>query len=146
MDRGRATGVNIAWLTDQHDRYLVVSCERKRQFAVDQAVAVTTASEKTVRIQRVLSEDRTELHLYCLCTNELSWDVDTLWHACTMRFDLESSAASSRNWACGRSAITGKIGGKGIWSPRCWPAGRYTGPALPLRAHRPTSIAAAPVL
>jgi len=65
MDRGIATETNIAWLKAHHYRYLVVSRERKRQFAAEQAIAVTTASEKTVRIQRVLSEDGSELRLYC---------------------------------------------------------------------------------
>lgn len=65
MDRGIATEANITWLAEHHYRYLVVSRERKRQFAADQATEVTTASEKTVRIQRVLSEDGTELRLYC---------------------------------------------------------------------------------
>lgn len=65
MDRGIATEANIGWLTAHHYRYLVVSRERKRQFAAEQAVEVTTASKKTVRIQRVLSEDGTELRLYC---------------------------------------------------------------------------------
>ena len=65
MDRGIATEANIAWLTGQHYRYLVVSRERKRQFAAEQAIAVTTAAKNTVRIQRVLSEDGTELRLYC---------------------------------------------------------------------------------
>ena len=36
-----------------------------QQAAADQAVEVRTASEKTVRIQRVLSEDGAKLHLYC---------------------------------------------------------------------------------
>lgn len=65
MDRGIATEANIGWLTAHHYRYLVVSRERKRQFTAKEATEVTTASEKTVRIQRVLSEDGTELRLYC---------------------------------------------------------------------------------
>lgn len=65
MDRGIATEANIGWLTEHHYRYLVVSRERKRQFTVEEAVEITTASKKTVRIQRVLSEDGTELRLYC---------------------------------------------------------------------------------
>jgi transposase len=65
MDRGIATEANIGWLTAHHYRYLVVSRERKRQFTAKEATEVTTASEKTVRIQRMLSEDGTELRLYC---------------------------------------------------------------------------------
>lgn len=65
MDRGIATEANIAWLTDHRYRYLVVSREKHRQFEADQAIEVTTGSEKKVRIQRVLSEDGTEVRLYC---------------------------------------------------------------------------------
>lgn len=65
MDRGIATEDNIAWLIAHHYQYLVVSREKNRQFDADQAVAVTTASDKTVEIQRVLSEDGTEARLYC---------------------------------------------------------------------------------
>lgn len=66
MDRGIATEANIAWLVAHHYRYLVVSRERNRQFDADQAVAVATASEeKTIHIQRVGSEDGSEVRLYC---------------------------------------------------------------------------------
>lgn len=65
MDRGIATAANISWLVANHYRYLVVSRERFRQFDTDQAVEVATASEKTIRIQRVMSEDGSEVRLYC---------------------------------------------------------------------------------
>lgn len=65
MDRGIATEANIAWLVAHHYRYLVVSRERTRQFDADQAVAVPTASNKTVHMQRVLSEDGSEVRLLC---------------------------------------------------------------------------------
>jgi transposase len=66
MDRGIATEANIAWLVAHHYRYLVVSRERNRQFDADQAVVVATASEeKTIHIQRVGSEDGSEVRLYC---------------------------------------------------------------------------------
>jgi transposase len=65
MDRGIATEANIAWLIEHHYRYLVVSRERTRQFDADQATETTTASEETIRIQRVLSEDGSEVRLYC---------------------------------------------------------------------------------
>jgi transposase len=65
MDAGIATAANIAWLTAQKYRYLVVSRERGRQFDPAQAVEVLTASEETVRLQRVLSEDGQEVRLYC---------------------------------------------------------------------------------
>ena len=65
MDAGIATEANIAWLVAHHYRYLVVSRERSRQFDASQAVATTTASQQTIRIQRVLSEDGSEVRLYC---------------------------------------------------------------------------------
>jgi transposase len=65
MDAGIATAANIAWLKEQRYRYLVVSRERGRQFDPDQAVDTLTASNETVRLQRVLSEDGTEVRLYC---------------------------------------------------------------------------------
>ena len=64
MDRGIATEANIAWLVAHHYRYLVVSREKNRQFDADQAVAVSTASNTTVSIQRVLSNEGTEVRLY----------------------------------------------------------------------------------
>lgn len=65
MDRGIATQANIDWLVEHHYRYLVVSREQSRQFDEKQAVALTSASEQTIRIQRVVSEDGREVRLYC---------------------------------------------------------------------------------
>ena len=65
MDAGIATAANIAWLKEQKYRYLVVSRERGRQFDPGLAVDTLTASNETVRLQRVLSEDGTEVRLYC---------------------------------------------------------------------------------
>ncbi len=65
MDAGIATAANIAWLKEQEYRYLVVSRERGRQFDADQAVETLTASNETIRLQRVLSEDGAEVRLYC---------------------------------------------------------------------------------
>jgi len=65
MDAGIATAANLAWLAARLYRYLVVSRERGRQFEPAQAVAVLSASEETVRLQRVLSEDGAEVRLYC---------------------------------------------------------------------------------
>lgn len=65
MDAGIATAANIAWLKEQKYRYLVVSRERGRQFDPGPAVDTLTASNQTVRLQRVLSEDGTEVRLYC---------------------------------------------------------------------------------
>jgi len=65
MDAGIATAANIAWLKKQQYRYLVVSREPGRQFDPDQAVDTLTASNQTIQLQRVLSEDGTEVRLYC---------------------------------------------------------------------------------
>lgn len=65
MDRGIATAANVAWLIEHNYRYLVVSRERGRQFDASQATETTTASEETIKIQRVLSDDGKEVRLYC---------------------------------------------------------------------------------
>ena len=65
MDAGIATATNIAWLKEQEYRYLVVSRERTRQFDPDKAVDTLTASNETIRLQRVLNADGTEVRLYC---------------------------------------------------------------------------------
>ena len=65
MDRGIATEANIAWLIEHNYRYLVVSRERSRQFDASKATETTTAKEETIRIQRVLSDDGSEVRLYC---------------------------------------------------------------------------------
>jgi hypothetical protein len=68
MDAGIATEANIAWLKEQEYRYLVVSRERGRQFDPDKAVDTLTASNETIRLQRVLNGDGTEVRLYCHST------------------------------------------------------------------------------
>jgi transposase len=65
MDRGIATEANIGWLIEHHYRYLVVSRERNRHFDDDGAVAVSTASAQTVHLQREVSEDGSEVRLFC---------------------------------------------------------------------------------
>src|SRR6202521_2401396 len=65
MDAGIATAANIAWLKEHKYRYLVVSRERGRKFDPELAVNTLTASNETIRLQRVLSEDGTEVRLYC---------------------------------------------------------------------------------
>jgi hypothetical protein len=65
MDAGIATAANIAWLKEQKYRYLVVSRERGRQFDPAQAIDTLTASDQTIRLQRVLSDDGAEVRLYC---------------------------------------------------------------------------------
>ena len=65
MDAGIATEANIQWLRTTGYGYLVVSRERSRQFNADDAVSLVTASDETVRCQKVLAEDEQEVRLYC---------------------------------------------------------------------------------
>ena len=65
MDAGIATEANIAWLKEHEYKYLVVSRERGRQFDPDQAIDTLTASNETIRLQKVLDEDAGEVRLYC---------------------------------------------------------------------------------
>ncbi|MCD6151615.1 MAG: IS1634 family transposase [Deltaproteobacteria bacterium] len=65
MDRGIATQANIDWLIEHHYRYLVVSRERTRSFDPDQAVEITTASDHSIKIHKVINEEKTEARLYC---------------------------------------------------------------------------------
>lgn len=65
MDRGIATEANISWLIEHQYRYLVVSRERTRRFDSAQSLEVTTASDQTVHLQRVVSDDGSEVRLYC---------------------------------------------------------------------------------
>jgi transposase len=64
MDAGIATEANISWLAKNQYRYLVVSRERHRQFDEEKAMEVATASEQTIRVQRVLDKDNSEVRLY----------------------------------------------------------------------------------
>ena len=65
MDRGVATEANLSWLRQQRYRYLVVSRERKRQFDATQVTTIETASGQQVQLHKVVSEDATEVRLYC---------------------------------------------------------------------------------
>lgn len=65
MDRGIATAANLAWLTEQGYRYLVVSREAARHFDPEQAQFLEAAGGETIGLNRVLSEDGQEVRLYC---------------------------------------------------------------------------------
>ena len=65
MDRGIATQENIDWLIENQYRYLVVSRERTRSFDEDLAIEVKTASKNTLKIHKVINEDKSEARLYC---------------------------------------------------------------------------------
>ena len=65
MDAGIATAANIAWLRKHNYRYLVVSRERGRQFDPDLATGILSASNETIKLQRVADEAAGEVRLYC---------------------------------------------------------------------------------
>ena len=64
-DAGIATEANIVWLKEQGYHYLVVSRERGRQFDPGQAINTLSASNATIRLQRVMNDDSTEVRIYC---------------------------------------------------------------------------------
>jgi transposase len=68
MDCGIATEKNIAWLTRQGYRYLVVSRAGVRQFDAEKAVEISSATGQAIQIERTLSEDGKEALLYCHST------------------------------------------------------------------------------
>ncbi len=63
LDRGIATEANIAWLREQGYRYLVVSRARHRQFDLEQAITIDTASGQPVQLH--LEQGEGEARLYC---------------------------------------------------------------------------------
>jgi transposase len=65
MDAGIATEDNLAWLTAQGYRYVVVSRKRERQFDPKLAITIRTASDMPVQIQRVDVAETGETLLYC---------------------------------------------------------------------------------
>jgi transposase len=81
MDAGIATEANIVWLKEQGYHYLVVSRERGRKFDPEHATDTLTASNETISLQRVLSEDSQEVRLYCHSTGR-----ETKETAITARF------------------------------------------------------------
>ncbi len=68
MDAGIAAEANLAWLVACGYRYLVVSRKRTRHFEAAHAIAIETASQETVQIQKVTSADGQEVHLHCYST------------------------------------------------------------------------------
>ena len=75
MDAGIATEANVAWLTEQGYRYLVVRRGGARQFDDTQALAIETAGGETVRVQKQISEDGKEVRLYCHSTGREAKEV-----------------------------------------------------------------------
>ena len=64
LDRGIATEANIAWLREQGYRYLVVSRARHRQFDLEQAVTIDTASGQPLHLHLEQGEGETRLYCY----------------------------------------------------------------------------------
>ena len=64
MDRGIATEANIAWLREQGYRYLVVSRARHRQFDLEQALTIDSASGQPVHLHLEQGEGETRLYCY----------------------------------------------------------------------------------
>ncbi len=65
MDAGIASEANLAWLTEQGYRYVVVSRKQTRIFDAEKAIEVATAKGQTVQVQRVQEPGRNEVLLYC---------------------------------------------------------------------------------
>lgn len=65
LDAGLATEDNIAWLVENHYRYVVVSRKRHREFDSAQAVQVKDDDGLRVAVQRVVNENTGEIELYC---------------------------------------------------------------------------------
>jgi len=68
LDAGIATEENLAWLTEQGYRYLVVSRERHKQFDAETAVLIRAEGETQIRAQRVVDAVTGEVRLYCHST------------------------------------------------------------------------------
>ena len=68
LDAGIATEENLAWLTEQGYRYLVVSRERHKQFDAEQAILIRAEGDTQIRAQRVVDEVTGEVRLYCHST------------------------------------------------------------------------------
>ena len=64
LDAGIATEENIAWLVENHYRYLVVSRKRHRQFNEADAVLNKDTDDLRVHVQRVVNAQG-EVELYC---------------------------------------------------------------------------------
>jgi transposase len=65
LDAGIATEENIAWLVEQHYRYVVVSRKRHREFNEQQAVLIKEQGALRIQAQRVVNPATGEVQLYC---------------------------------------------------------------------------------
>ena len=65
LDAGIATEENLAWLTDNGYRYVVVSRRRHRQFDEEQAVWIKNDGDQRIQAQRIVNATTGEIELYC---------------------------------------------------------------------------------
>jgi transposase len=65
MDAGIASEANLAWLTEQGYRYVVVSRKQTRTFDPEKAIKVPTAKGDPVQVHRVQAPGSNEVLLYC---------------------------------------------------------------------------------
>jgi transposase len=68
LDAGIAAEENLAWLTAQGYRYLVVSRERHKQFDAEQATLIRDEGAIQIRLQRLVDEASGEVRLVCHST------------------------------------------------------------------------------
>jgi transposase len=68
LDAGIATEANLAWLTAQGYRYLVVSRERHQQCDAAAAILIRAEGDTQIRAQRLVDEVTGEVRLYCHST------------------------------------------------------------------------------
>lgn len=64
LDRGIATEDNVTWLREHGYHYLVVSRKKRREFDMDLATPLTTASGDTIHIYKT-AEENGEVNLLC---------------------------------------------------------------------------------
>jgi len=83
MDAGIATQANIDWLIEHKYRYLVVRRGGVRSFDATQSVATQTQGGETVRLQKALSAQGTEVALYCHSTGRQAKEEAMVERFCT---------------------------------------------------------------
>jgi len=75
MDAGIATEANLAWLTANGYRYVVVGRKQARMFDPEKATVVMTAGNMPVQVQRVHTPGSHEALLYCYSPARADKDI-----------------------------------------------------------------------
>jgi transposase len=65
VDAGIATEENLQWLSEQGYRYLAVKRSHGREMNLNDAITIENASGASIRLDKQLNEDKTEVLLYC---------------------------------------------------------------------------------